>query len=146
MTALKDMATFAAKNHLKGKSFKRNSILKPFDIIMDSLESEPKPEFREMVRDASEDEIFNHIDRVASPNYKPGQGKRDQIEAYIKLFFEGLLVEMYENDVNRLLRHKKLLRGAYLISYRKALAPDEKVQADTEQDKDAQQQNSDNEE
>ena len=37
MEPLKQMAALAVEEHLKGRSFKRNSILKPLDIILENL-------------------------------------------------------------------------------------------------------------
>jgi hypothetical protein len=56
MEFLKKMATLAAEEHLRGRSFKRNSILKPLDIILENLERDPKEDVRDLVRRASERE------------------------------------------------------------------------------------------
>ncbi len=141
MEALKQMAKVAADGHLRGRSWKRNSLLKPLDIILDNLESEPKEEFRDLVRRASERNIFDHIDSIADPQYKPGKTKQEQIRAYVDIFFEDILNTLYKRDVNRLLRHNKMLRSAYLIYYRDALPEKTKQQADTEQTEEVQQQN-----
>lgn len=144
MEPLKQMATLAAEEHLKGRSFKRNSILKPLDIILENLEREPKEDVRDLVRRASERDIFDHIDRITEPQYKPGVVKRerkmDQIHAYVDFFFEGILEKMHEGDVNRLLQRNKLLRSAYLTYYRNALPERAKDQVDAEQTEEALQQ------
>jgi CRISPR-associated protein Csc3 len=137
--ALKQMAAVAVEGHLRGSSWKRNSLLKPLDIILDNLESEPKEEFRDLVRRASERNIFDHIDSIADPQYKPGKRKQDQIRAYVDIFFDDILVTLYKKDVNRLLRHNRMLRSAYLIYYRDALPEKIKEHADTEQSEETQQ-------
>jgi CRISPR-associated protein Csc3 len=133
------MATLAAQEHIKGRSFKRNSILKPLDIIFENLEREPKEDVRDLVRRASERDIFDHIDRIADPQYKPGRGKQEQIRKYVNFFFDDLLVKVHGGDVNRLLQRSKLMRSAYLIYYRDALPERAKEQVDTEQSEEAKQ-------
>src|SRR5258708_20782009 len=122
MEPLKQMATLAAESHIKGRSFKRNSILKPLDIILENLEREPKADVRDLVRRASERQIFDHIDAITEAKYKPGLVKReqkmDQIRAYVDLFFDGVLAQAHGGDVNRLLQRNKFIRSAYLTYYR----------------------------
>ena len=139
MESLKQMATLAAEEHIKGRSFKRNSILKPLDIILENLEREPKEDVRDLVRRASERDIFDHIDRIADPQYKPGRGKQEQIRKYVNFFFDELLFKAHGGDVNRLLQRSKLMRSAYLIYYRDALPERTKEQVDTEQTEEAKQ-------
>src|SRR5690242_18417762 len=147
MEPLRQMAILAAEEHLKGRSFKRNSILKPLDIILENLEREPKEDVRDLVRRASERDIFDHIDRITEAQYRPGiekrERKQDQIRAYVDLFFEGILEKMHEGDVNRLLQRNKLIRSAYLTYYRDALPERTKEQVDVEQTEEAQQQAAD---
>ncbi len=133
MEALKQMATLAAEQHIKGRSFKRNSILKPLDIILDNLEREPKEEMRDLVRSASERDIFDHMDRIADARYKPGRGKQEQIRKYVDYFFDGILIKAHRGDVNRLQQRAKLIRSAYLTYFRNALPERVKEQVDTEQ-------------
>ena len=137
MEPLQQMAALAVNAHLKGRSFKRNSLLKPLDIILENLEREPKEDVRDLVRRASERQIFDHIDAITPAKYKPGLAKReqkmDQIRAYVDLFFDGVLAQAHRGDVNRLLQRNKLIRSAYLIYYRDALPESAREQADTEQ-------------
>lgn len=137
MEPLKQMAILAANERLKGRSFKRNSILKPLDIILENLEREPKEDVWDLVRRASERQIFDHIDAITEAQYKPGLVKRehkmDQICAYVDLFFDGVLTQIHDGDVNRLLQRNKLLRSAYLTYYRNALSEPAREQADSEQ-------------
>jgi CRISPR-associated protein Csc3 len=140
---LKQMATLAAEEHIKGRSFKRNSILKPLDIILENLEREPKEDVRDLVQRASERQIFDHIDAITEAKYKPGLAKReqkmDQIHSYVDLFFDGILTQFHRGDVNRLLQRGKLMRSAYLTYYRDAAPVQLKEQIDTEQTEEAQQ-------
>ncbi len=143
MEPLKQMATLAAEVHIKGRSFKRNSILKPLDIILENLEREPKENVRDLVQRASERQIFDHIDAITEAKYKPGLAKReqkmDQIRSYVDLFFDGILTQFHRGDVNRLLQRGKMMRSAYLTYYRDAAPVKLKEQIDTEQTEEAQQ-------
>jgi CRISPR-associated protein Csc3 len=143
MEPLKQMATLAADAHIKGRSFRRNSILKPLDIILENLEREPKEDVRDLVRRASERQIFDHIDAITEAKYKPGLAKReqkmDQIRSYVDLFFDDILTRVHRGDVNRLLQRGKLMRSAYLVYYRDAAPVQLKEQIDTEQVEEAQQ-------
>lgn len=147
MEPLKQMATLAAEEHLKGRSFKRNSILKPLDIILENLEREPKEDVRDLVRRASERQIFDHIDAITEPQYKLGRVKREQkqdvIRTYANLFFDDILTRLHDSDVNRLLTRSKLLRSAYLTYYRDALPERTKEQVDAEQTEEIKQQSMD---
>lgn len=133
MKALREMARLAADNHIMGGSFKRNSLLKPLDIIFDNLEREPKEEMRDVVLNGSAEQIFEHIRRISKSEFKPGKAKQDFIKEYVNIFFDGVLREGNGNDVNRLLQREKILRSAYLIYFREALPQKEKQQADIEQ-------------
>jgi len=143
MEPLKQMAALAANGRLKGRSLKRNSILKPLDIILENLEREPKEDVRDLIRRASERQIFDHIDAITEAQYKPGLVKREQkmdlIRAYVDLFFDGVLAKVHGGDVNRLLQRNKFLRSAYLTYYRDALPERVREQADAEQIEEAQQ-------
>jgi hypothetical protein len=150
MEQLRQMAVLAVEEHLKGRSFKRNSILKPLDIILENLEREPKEDMRDLVRRASERDIFDHIDRITEAKYRLGRDKRDikqdQIRVYVDLFFDGILAKIHEGDVNRLLQRNKLIRSAYLTYYRNALPERTKEQADQEQIEENQQKTTDTDE
>lgn len=150
MEPLKQMAILAAEAHIKGRSFKRNSVLKPLDIILENLEREPKADVRDLVRRASERQIFDHIDAITEAKYKPGLVKReqkmDQIRSYVDLFFDDVLTQLHRGDVNRLLQRGKMIRSAYLIYYRDAAPVQLKEQIDTEQAEEAQQNSQDSDE
>lgn len=150
MEPLKQMAILAAEAHIKGRSFKRNSILKPLDIILENLEREPKEDVRDLVRRASERQIYDHIDAITEAKYKPRLAKReqkmDQIRSYVDLFFDGVLTQIHRKDVNRLLQRSKLLRSAYLVYYRDAAPVQLKEQIDSEQTEEARQKSQESDE
>jgi CRISPR-associated protein Csc3 len=133
MEPLQAMARLAAERRIRGSSFKRNSLLKPLDIILDNLEREPKPDMRDVVRQASAQQIFDHMYRVAHSDYKPGETKLGYIREYVDLFFDDLLRQKHRDDVNRLLGRARLFRSAYLIYYADALPPRDRNQLEHDQ-------------
>lgn len=151
MEPLRKMAALAATERIRGRSLKRNSLLKPLDIILDNLEREPKKDFRDLVRSASERQIFDHIDAITEPQYKPGKVKRERkqdiIHTYVDLFFDDILQQIHQDDVYRLLQRSKFIRSAYLTYYRNAIASEqEKERLDQEQAQEAEQTSSDTDE
>lgn len=137
MQALEQMAVLAAQQRIMGSSFKRNSLIKPLDIIFDNLEREPRPEIRGIVQAAAIDQIDEHLNRITLAQYRLGREKRDLkrdvITDYVNLFFQGVLGREHRGDVNRLLQRKKLFRSAYLIYFRNALPQKDREEIDRQQ-------------
>ena len=122
---LQELAVFAAQNSIKGTSFKRNSLLKPLDIILQELDQCPNPDDEkelELIRAATKELIFDHLERIAKDGYKLGQTKQSKINKYVDLFFDGVLKRAHHGKVNRLLSREKLIRAAYLFWVRQAWA------------------------
>src|SRR6266700_1796060 len=114
MQELKELATYAAQNNIRGSTFKRNSLLKPLDIILQELDRCPAPDNAnelELVRAGTKGLIFDHLERIADAEYKPGRTKRDKVNHYVDLFF------------NR----ERLIRSAYLFDVREAIPVKSKV-------------------
>lgn len=125
MQELKALAEYAATNGIRGLSFKRNSMLKPFDIILQELDRCPKPDDENelgLVRAGTQGLIFEHLERIASASYKPGRTKEGKVNHYVDMFFDGVLKKAHGGKVNRLLTRERLIRSAYLVYYRQALA------------------------
>lgn len=122
---LQELAVFAAQNSIKGTSFKRNSLLKPLDIILQELDRCPNPDDKKelaLIRAATKELIFDHLERIAKDEYKPGQTKQSKVNQYVDLFFDGVLEKAHHGKVNRLLSREKLIRAAYLFWVRQAWA------------------------
>ena len=119
MDALQDLATFAASHRIRGRSYKRNSMLKPLDIILNELDRCPDPKNHDeikLVRDGSKGLIYEHVQRVA-------KGVReDAVYDYVDLFFDHVLKEAHHNNANKLLQRERLIRSAYRVYMRQALA------------------------
>jgi hypothetical protein len=125
MQELKELATFAATNAIRGTSLKRNSMLKPLDIILQELDRCPNPEDEnelELVKTGTKGLIFEHLQRIADANFKPGRTKEGKVNQYVDLFFDGVLKKANHAKVNKLLTRERLIRSAYLVYYRQALA------------------------
>src|SRR5216683_961603 len=124
MQELKELATYAAQNNIRGSTFKRNSLLKPLDIILQELDRCPAPDNAnelELVRAGTKGLIFDHLERIADVEYKPGRTKRDKVNHYVDLFFDGVLFKAHHDKVNRLLNRERLIRSAYLFYLREAI-------------------------
>lgn len=125
MQELKELAEYAATNGIRGTSLKRNSLLKPLDIILQELDRCPNPDDPnelELVRTGTKGLIFEHLERIASADYKPGRTKESKVNHYVDLFFDEVLRKANHGKVNRLLSRERLIRSAYLVYYRQALA------------------------
>lgn len=124
MQELKELATYAAQNAIRGTSYKRNSLLKPLDIIIQELDLCPAPDDAnelELIRAGTKELIFDHLDRIAKTEYKPGRTKRDKVNHYVDLFFDEVLFKAHHGKVNKLLNRERLIRSAYLFYVREAL-------------------------
>lgn len=124
MQELRALATYAAQNNIRGTSFKRNSLLKPLDIIMEELDRCPAPDDSnelELIQAGTKELIFDHLERIAKTDYKPGRTKRDKVNHYVDLFFNDVLKKAHHGKVNRLLSRERLIRSAYLFYVRDAL-------------------------
>ncbi len=125
MQELKVLAEYAATNSIRGTSLKRNSLLKPLDIILQELDSclDPDdPNELELVRTGTKGMIFEHLERIASADYKPGRTKESKVNHFVDLFFDDVLGKANHGKVNRLLSRERLIKSAYLVYYRQALA------------------------
>lgn len=119
MKELKQLAEHAARNRIRGRSYKRNSLLKPLDIILAELERCPDPtnsNERDFARDSSKGLIYDHVKRVSKGVYE------EAIYRYVDLFFEGVLKEVHHGSIPKLLQRERSLRSAYLVYMREALA------------------------
>jgi CRISPR-associated protein Csc3 len=124
MQELKAMAVYAAENRIKGGTNKRNSLLKPLAIILDELDRCPAPDNPnelELIRAGAKEMIFDHLERIADAEYKPGRTKQEKISHYVDLFFDEVLKKAHRNNVNRLLARERLIRSAYLFYFREAM-------------------------
>jgi len=119
MDALKDLATYAAKHRIRGRSYKPNSLLKPLDIMLQWLERCPDtkdPNEFELVRTGTKGLILAHVRRVAKGV------SEDAVYHYVDLFFDQVLNEAHHKNANKLLQRERLIRSAYLVYMRRTIA------------------------
>lgn len=122
---LQQLAVFAAQHYIKGSSFKRNSLMKPLDIMLQELDKCAHPDDPneiELLRAACKTEIFAHLERVAPDDRRPGRTKEEQVNQYVDVFFDGVLGRMHHHHVGKLLQRERLLRSAYLFWIRQTLS------------------------
>lgn len=122
---LQQLAVYAAHNSIKGTSLNRNSLLKPLDIILQELDRCLNPDDEKelaVIRAASKELIFDHLERIAKEGYKPGQTKQSKINEFVDIFFDGVLKKDHYGKVNKLLSREKLIRAAYLFWVRQTWA------------------------
>ena len=130
--ALRDLAHFAAKSYICGRSLKRNSILDPFARIIEGLERYPDKEDRDYLCAMLKEDVSEHI-RRASP-FGLGTKRRQAIYAYVDRFFVELLDKEHRGNPAVLLDRERLLKPAYLIFFREALPPKQRQAMDSDEE------------
>lgn len=126
MRALETLAEAAWRDHIIGSSLKRNSLLKPFDMMLDGLEAKSEAFGLDTLRAQVVEEIFRHLEAIAAEEYKPGRTKREKVKAYVDAFFDSVLNVVYRGNVQKLLADTKPLRSAYLFYIREQIPTKEK--------------------
>ena len=126
MKPLQTLAEAAWRDHVIGSSLKRNSLLKPFDMMLDGLEAKSEAFGLDTLRAQLVEEIFRHLEAIAAEEYKPGRTKREKVKAYVNAFFDGVLNAIYRGNVQKLLADSKPLRSAYLFYMREQIPIKEK--------------------
>jgi hypothetical protein len=126
MTELHTLAQIAAEESILGGSGPfgrrpRNALLKPLDIVLDVLQRHPEMA-RDDVQAAAAEEVFSHLQRIASDEYRPGATKEEKVGRYVSQFLDGVLGEMYGGDLNRLMADERFVRSAYVWHLRQGLA------------------------
>jgi CRISPR-associated protein Csc3 len=118
---LQELAKIAWQGKLKGQTWERSSLLKPFDIIFDGLESKSEAFGVDTVQAQVNTEIFEHLHRIAPEDRKPGRPKREKVKGYVAHFFHEILASVYGGNLNHLLADAKGLRAAYLFYLREQI-------------------------
>lgn len=114
MLELQKLAQYAAQHRIRGRSYKRNSLLKPLDFMLDELERCPNEVA--LARASSKGLIEDHVRRIARGV------PQNVIYEYVDLFFSGVLDQAHQGNANKLLQRERSLRSAYLVYMREALA------------------------
>jgi CRISPR-associated protein Csc3 len=133
--ALRDLARFAAAKHIRGRSYKRNSILDPFSRMLEGLERYPDKEDRDYLCAMLKEEVSEHI-RRASP-FGLSAERCQAIYTYVDRFFIDLLDNEHHGNPTALLDRGRLLKPAYLIFFREVLPPKQQQALDNDEEGDS---------
>ncbi|MCG9128641.1 type I-D CRISPR-associated protein Cas10d/Csc3 [Candidatus Poribacteria bacterium] len=113
MSHIKELARIAWDGRLKGESLKDNSLAKPLDVAFDSFERwQPEIETEEEARAIMTKEVAKAIERL-NPKFF-GASKMENISQFVKILFEHIYKEVYQNNLLSMLENRKRIRSGYL--------------------------------
>ena len=118
---LQKLAEIAWSGGLRGRSLRKNSLLMPLDEIFKKLNSHSEEADVELLRAATIEDIFEHLERIAD-EYRPGKTKWKATEAFVNGFFDDVYRGVYGGRLRKLLADEKLLRSAYLFYVREQIS------------------------
>lgn len=121
---LEKAAAIAVQHNLKGSSFERSSLLYPFNEVMQKLAQDQGRTAvdRETLRAAATQDIYDHLDRLATrAGYKMTKARADACAAFVNCWFDDILA-VYEGHTRKLITDEKLLRSAFLFYVRQQQA------------------------
>ncbi|KAM3114633.1 hypothetical protein [Phormidesmis sp. 146-33] len=114
---LKEAAQLAAEVNLKGSSFNRTSITKPFTDFLKDVRSCKGYVDLDFLFAALSQKFHNHLDRIW--DYKVGETKLNQITQYYNIL-RKLYEEVYNARPEKLLNDRENLTAAYLFFWQEA--------------------------
>ena len=113
MSHIKELARIAWEGRLKGDSLKDNSLAKPLDVALDSLERwQLERESEEEARGIMSKDIARAIERL-NPRFF-GATKLENISQFVKVLFDHIYKEVYQGNLLDLLENRKRIRSGYL--------------------------------
>ncbi|MCA9995179.1 MAG: type I-D CRISPR-associated protein Cas10d/Csc3 [Anaerolineales bacterium] len=121
---LEKVAEIAVQHNLRGSSFERSSLLYPFDEVMKKLAQDHGRTAvdRELLRAAATQDIYDHLDRLATrAGYKMTKTRAEACAAFVNSWFDNILT-VYEGQTRKLIADEKLLRSAFLFYVRQQQA------------------------
>lgn len=114
---LKSAAQLAAEANLKGSSFNRTSITKPFTDFLKDVRSSKEYVDLDFLFAALTQKFHSHLDRIW--DYKVGETKLNQIAEYYGIL-RKIYEEVYNSRPEKLLNDKENLTAAYLFFWQEA--------------------------
>lgn len=129
--ALERLAQIAWEGRLRGRSLRKNSLMAPLDEIFKKLGHHSEAADIEVLRAATVEDIFEHLERIADKQYRPGQRKWEATEAFVNGFFNNIYGGVYGGKLRKLLADEKLIRSAYMFYIREQI-PGKKVDEEVE--------------
>lgn len=118
---LEELASIAWQGYLRGHSLERNSLLSPFNQVMEkmALLASHRSVDIDTLKAAAAEDIFDHLERLArQQGYAIGKQRMQTCVDFVNGWFDGVLQGVYEGNVRKLLADEKLLRSAFLFYLR----------------------------
>jgi CRISPR-associated protein Csc3 len=114
---LKEAAKLAAEHSLRGRSFNRSSIVKPFTDFLKDVRSYKEYMDLDFLFASLSQKFHNHLDRIW--DYKVGEPKLNQITEYYSVL-RKLYEEIYNARPEKLLNDREDITAAYLFFWQEA--------------------------
>ena len=118
---LQNLSAIAWESGLRGRSLKKNSLMAPLDEIFKKLGHHSEAADMELLRAATVEDIFEHLERIADQKYRPGKKKWEATRDFVDSFFEDIYQGIYAGKLQKLLADEKLLRSAYMFYIREQI-------------------------
>ncbi|MGC9399117.1 MAG: type I-D CRISPR-associated protein Cas10d/Csc3 [Anaerolineae bacterium] len=118
---LKRLAGIAWESGLRGRSLKKNALMAPLDEIFKKLSLQSEAADLELLRAAVTEDIFEHLQRIADAEYKPGKRKWQATQEFVNVFFDEVYKGVYGGKLQKLLADEKLIRSAYMFYIREEI-------------------------
>ena len=122
-TALQNLAEMAWSEGLRGRSLKKNSLIMPLDAVLKELGHHNDEADIDVLQAAVTEDIFEHLERIADTNYRPGKKKWNATKAFVDSFFEDVYHQVYKGQLHKLLADEKMIRSAYMFYIREQISP-----------------------
>ena len=119
--ALQELAEIAWSGRLRGRSLRKNSLMAPLDEIFKKLGQRSEAMDMETLRAAAVQDIFEHLERIADQQYRPGRKKWEATQNFVDGFFDNIYQGVYKGKLQKLLADEKLLRSAYMFYVREQI-------------------------
>jgi CRISPR-associated protein Csc3 len=118
---LQELARIAWQGGLRGRSLKKNSLMAPLDEVFNKLNLHSEAADVALLRAAAIEDIFEHLERIADAQYRPGKKKWAATQAFVNGFFDDVYTKVYGGKLQKLLADEKLIRSAYLFYVREQI-------------------------
>jgi CRISPR-associated protein Csc3 len=131
-TLLQRAAEIAWSGQLRNRTLDRSSLLHPITELFAKLNQAARQPDLEVLRAAVCADLFDHYDRIAPPEFKPGKKKQAAIKAFADVWFDEILEGVYGDSLRKLLADEKLLRSAFLFHVREQIPRKKDTTANSE--------------
>lgn len=116
-THLRNAAAIAVKSNLRGRSFNRTSLTKPFTDFLKSVRSQKSYMDLDFLFASLSQDFLNHLDRIWNGHI--GKTQRRQISDYYSILRQ-LYEDVYDGRPEKLMGDRKQLEAAYLFFWQEA--------------------------